>query len=377
MNKTLASAVYPDVPLPQPVDNRAARGATRYAPSWFDRLKVGVDQLPGPAWLFYLGAAIALYGLRTILQWGAGTYAVGTFEPSLLFTSLWPWYGLGAMHYLDRAAGQAFDGLRPILSGTAATQRALRYQLTTMPAGAARAASLGALLIGASAWLLTSRDPILGQELAQHIARVYGPGTSPLVLGLTLLAVWIVGGLFFYHTIRHMRLIRTITTHHTNVAGLQLTPLYRLSRVMAATAAAWSGGLTLGILTILTIPQLLSDPVALVLTLGVIALAFVTFVWPLLGIHGVLETEKIRLHLDARERMNAALSELKRRQDRADYTSMGAMNEALDALLKQEAVVDKMSTWPWRSGTMGALATALFLPLVIWLITRVLAQVIP
>ncbi len=377
MNKTPASEVYPDVSLPQPVDTRAVRGAPRYAPSWFDRLKVGVDQLPGPPWLFYLGAAIALYGLRTILQWVAGTYAVGTFEPSLIFTSLWPWYGLGAMHYLDRAAGRALDGLRPILSGTEETQRELRYQLTTMPAGVARAASLGALLIGAAAWLLTSLDPILGQELAQHIARVYGPGTSPLVLGLTLLAVWIVVGLFFYHTIRHMRLIRTITTHHTNVAVLQVTPLYRLSGVMAATAAAWSGSLTLGILTILTIPQLLSDPVALVLALGVIGLAFVTFVWPLLGIHGVLETEKLRLHQDARERLNEALSELKRRQDRADYASMGAMNEALDALLKQEAVVDKMATWPWRTGTMGALATALFLPLVIWFVTRVLAQLIP
>jgi hypothetical protein len=40
----------------------------------------------------------------------------------LLFTSIWTWYALAAMHYLDRAAGQALDDLRPLLAGTAETQ---------------------------------------------------------------------------------------------------------------------------------------------------------------------------------------------------------------------------------------------------------------
>ena len=82
-----------------------------------------------------------------------------------------------------------------------------------------------------------------------------------------------------------MLLIRTITALHTDVAMFQLTPLYKLSRVTAATAAAWSGGITIGALTIFTISQVLSDPVAVLIELGVISLALVTFVWPLLGIH--------------------------------------------------------------------------------------------
>ena len=91
----------------------------------------------------------------------------------------------------------------------------------------------------------------------------------------------------------------------------------------------------------------------------------------------MLETEKSRLHLDARERMREAILELKRRQDKAEYESVGAMNDVLDALLKQQGVVDKISTWPWRTGTVGALATAVFLPLVIWVLTHLLAQLIP
>jgi hypothetical protein len=157
---------------------------------------------------------------------------------------------------------------------------------------------------------------------------------------------------------------------------LHLTPLYGIARVTAATAAAWSGGLSLGLLTF-TLPQVGADPVALALVLGVSVLAVGTFVWPLLGIHGVLETEKTRLRRDAHDRLQAALSELQRRQDRADYESMGAMNGALDALLKQQAVVEKTATWPWRSGTIGALATALVLPLVLWYLTRLLGQWFP
>jgi hypothetical protein len=173
-----------------------------------------------------------------------------------------------------------------------------------------------------------------------------------------------------------MLLIRAITTHHINVAVFHLAPLYKLSNVTAATAAACSGGVAFGLLTF-TLPQALSDPVALSIALCFMVLAFVTFLWPLLGIHDVIETEKSRLHVDAQERMHQALLELQRRQDNADYDSVGAMNNALTALLQQQAVVDKISAWPWRTGTLGAVSTAIFLPLVIWFITRVLAQVIP
>ena len=361
------------VPVQAPAAGDDHPLARRDRPSWFDRLKGRVEQVPGPAWLVYLGGAGALVGLRTLLQWSEGASPVGTLDLSLLFTSVWPWYALAAMHYLDRAAGRALDDLRPLLSGTAETQQALRDHLTTMPARPALAASLGAVLLAVLVFLATARDTILVHLVDQHIAQAYGRGTSPLVLGLTLGALWLVGGLFVYHTLRQLRLVRMITTQ---VAGWQLTPLYRMSRVTAATAAAWSGGLSLGLLTF-TLPQVGADPVALALVLGVSVLAGVTFVWPLLGIHGMLETEKTRLQRDAQDRLHAALSELQRRQDRADYAGMGAMNDALSALLTQQAVVEKMATWPWRSGTIGALATALVLPLVLWFLTRLLAQWIP
>ncbi|MEO8285173.1 MAG: hypothetical protein ABI670_01915 [Chloroflexota bacterium] len=347
---------------------------TLYPPSWFDRLKVWVERLPGPAWLFYLGGAVALYALRTVLQWLDGSSPTGAFGTSLIFTSAWPWYGLAVMHYLDSAAGRALDTLRPIFSGTDEACGEFRYRLTTMPARPALAAGLGALLFGLLVFLVSTFDANVLAELESHVAITFGFGTSLVVLILSLVAVWIVMGLFFYHTIRQMRLVRSITTQHTTVDIFQLPPLYAFSRVTAATAVAWSGGLTIGVLTILTIPQVLADPFAVAMALGSILLAVVTFAWPLLGIHSVLEAEKTRLHLDARERMKEAMIELKRRQDRADYDSVGAMNNALDALLKHQADLDKISTWPWRTGTVGALATAIFLPLLLWFLTRILSQ---
>src|SRR4051812_22031909 len=140
--------------VPTPVAGADPPLVRRDRPSWFDRLKVRVEQVPGPAWLVYLGGAVTLVGLRTLLQWSEGVAPAGTLDLSLLFTSVWPWYALAAMHYLDRAAGRALDDLRPLLSGTVETQQALRDQLTTMPARPALAASLGAVLLAVLVFLV-------------------------------------------------------------------------------------------------------------------------------------------------------------------------------------------------------------------------------
>ena len=50
------------------------------------------------------------------------------------------------------------------------------------------------------------------------------------------------------------------------------------------------------------------------------------------------------------------------------------MKDAMEALVNEQNVVEKIRTWPWEPGTVRGLATALFLPVVIWVITKLLER---
>ena len=91
---------------------------------------------------------------------GQGGRPRGHPRLSLLFTSVWPWYALAAMHYLDRAAGRALDDLRPLLSGT--RRRSRRSRSThhdARPPGAR--GQPGGVLLAVFVFLATARDTLL------------------------------------------------------------------------------------------------------------------------------------------------------------------------------------------------------------------------
>lgn len=43
-----------------------------YPPSWFDRLTMWVDRLPGPPWAFYLALGTAVALAESAIQWREG-----------------------------------------------------------------------------------------------------------------------------------------------------------------------------------------------------------------------------------------------------------------------------------------------------------------
>src|SRR5689334_18467333 len=57
------------------------RVALPYPPSWVDRLTEWVRRLPGPSWLYYLGAWVALLVLEMAVKVYDGTYGPGAMIP--------------------------------------------------------------------------------------------------------------------------------------------------------------------------------------------------------------------------------------------------------------------------------------------------------
>lgn len=54
---------------------------------------------------------------------------------------------------------------------------------------------------------------------------------------------------------------------------------------------------------------------------------------------------------------------------------MDNWNKALANLVIERDTLEKISTWPWGRGTLTGFLTALILPILLWIITRILERV--
>jgi len=184
---------------------------------------------------------------------------------------------------------------------------------------------------------------------------------------------WMIGFVFVYHTIRQLRLVSHIYTQHTNINIFDTGPLYGLSRVAAMTTIAMLF-ITTSYVT-LAVDWQFDNPV-IALTVGVSMLvALVTFVWPLFGAHRLLQQEKARWKGEVAQQMEAVARELHHRVNRDDMHGMEAIKDALAGLIAERGVLDKVPTWPWDPETVRVVVTALLLPVVLWVVTRVLERV--
>jgi hypothetical protein len=333
-----------------------------YAPSWVDRFTGWVDRLPGPSWLFYLVFGLALGFTFTVVQWREGSYPVGTFRPFHIFFAGQIAYLLALMPFLDKSAVKALEAFRPALNVSQAEYAELRYRLTTLPARPTLLASLA----GAASAI---------PQLAFGFLNFFGIATSPVSTVFAWAAAVVmecVAGALVYHTIHQLRLVSRIYTKLAAVDLFELGPLYAFSGLTARTALGlivWAYG------WFSTTPELLSEPIGILYGLSYGALAAATFAWPLLGIHRRLGHEKQRLLGEGSQRLKATIAELHRRVDAGELRGMDDMNKAIASLEIEQHIISKIPTWPWQPETARLLATALLLPLGMW-ITQAILNVI-
>jgi hypothetical protein len=197
------------------------------------------------------------------------------------------------------------------------------------------------------------------------------PISSALLYGMYVITWW-VWGAFIYHTIHQLRLIDHIYTEHTRVNVFRTRLLYAFSGVTAITAVS----LTVPTYAWLAINQSLRDPIAIGITLPVTALALVAFVWPQLGARRLLAREKWRMLDELSLRFEALIVELRQRLDSRDLEGIDDLTKLIATLEIEEKALKNVSTWPWQPETVRYLVTALFLPLVLWLVQYLLQRLI-
>jgi hypothetical protein len=199
---------------------------------------------------------------------------------------------------------------------------------------------------------------------------------SPIAANLLSAVYWIgwwVMGAFLYHTIHQLRVINRIYEGHTRIHLSAMSPLYAFSTVTALTAAtlviATYGWTALN-------PENLTQPASIVVIALITLLALGAFAWPLLGTRRILAKEKAQRLDQVSLRLEAVFSEMHERIDSREIEELEALTKVVSVLETERDTLKAISTWPWQPETLRFLATALLLPLLLWIIQFILQQVL-
>jgi hypothetical protein len=342
-----------------------ARLLRPYPPSWVDRLTAWVDRRPGPAWAYYLGAWLVFFLIESAVKWLDGSYPERAFPPYYAFLTGIGVAGLALTHYLDRSAAHALHTFRGILIATEAEYADLLYRITTLPARPTFLANSSGIMIGA--FLLFGFSSL----------KPLGLFSSPLAVvtdSLFLLLAWAGGNTLIYHIYRQLRIVNHIYSTRTRVDLFDPGPIYALSGLTARSAITLN--LVMYVWLATQPAETRFSPVNL---LALIAWAVVTlgvFIGPLLGIHQRLQEEKDRLLAEVGQRVKALVAEAHRRVDTGEPGDTGALHNLMETLLSEQALLARIPTWPWRAETVQLVLTAVLLPVVLWLIQRLLDSII-
>lgn len=349
------------------------RNPKPYTPAWPHLVTRAIHRLPWPPIVTYAAIAIlATLGL-SLRPWVAGRLPVGALDANSLTFGVNIAVLLYFFRYLEQAANVAFARFRPALVGEA-NPDAIRLELAVLPAW------IGALTLGASVALTI-------------VTFVFDPESSGVdglpgwVVAIAfVLQVLNVGALFALvaQMVRQMRAIRRVLQEDAVVDIYRPAPLHALSGLSARMGV----GLVLltGAITLIVGPnQGPSGPVGVdalfALTLAPylvlpVVIAALTFVVPLVGTHGRLVDEKARLESASDERLQKLMTELSEGVDARRFADLDPLNKALGAVIQQREIIRQLSTWPWSAGSARALATAIFLPLALFVTQRLLSGVL-
>lgn len=331
--------------------------STPYPPSWLDRLTRWIERLPGSPWVFYVVLGGAGYLAASALRWLDGRQPIGAFDPMPPPFLLWVVGILALHHYLDDYARQALARFRPLLQVDQAEYERLEYELTVVPARYA--------LIGALFWT----------GLAILIVALYYPVVRPYIstweIAVSVLS-FLVGGTFLQHLRYQLNTVRSIYRQISQVDLYNLEPLFAFSNLTVRAAI----GVTLLQYAIIVLLPGESRPALFlpVATLTVVAVA--VFIWPLAGVHRMLVEEKSRQMAEVDLRLKAAVTALYGRVDGGELDQVDVVGRTITSLKVARDLIDSRPTWPWQPAAVRSLATAILLPIVLWLLQQLLRQLL-
>lgn len=355
--------------------------ALPYQPSWPDRIVNRVRKLPVPAWLFYLGLAAVIALVETLVKWYDGTYPVGTVWLFHLALALPVPYSLAVRHYINDAAGLALDSSSATLNLDDSACLDLRYRLTNAPARSTALLTLAAVLLAAMLALIVALPygPTRGWSLAlpAYVKMMTSPVASVSDI-LLLVGIWAALGANLFWVIRLLRMVHEIYAQYAHVDIYRITSLYAFSGLTARVALCLLAGLYAANLLYsgANSPTLAMQAFRWAATLLGTAVAAAAFVWPLYGVHRILERQKGILLDENGEKIKSASEMMHQGVAIKKLDEMVPLKHAMDSLVAERGILQGLRTWPWQHETFRWMSTAVLLPVVVFVIQKLIAPLL-
>jgi len=334
-----------------------------YKPSWIDLFIQWVEKLPINIWLFNLLLGALLILVHAVFLWIDDGLFTEEMFPIIIFNSLAIPYLFVLIYLLDKQAVSGLKAMRPALDLSQEEYLEYEYKLCTMP-------FLAPLLAGTVITLMTILLPSITVAPARYAVLEQLP-TFNVVFHILDKSSAFLFGVLVYHTIRQLRLVNAININHVNINLFELVPVQAFSRLTGSTAI----GLLVFVYPWMIInPELLFDPILFANVVVYTLVAIFVFVFPLWGVHRIIDQEKRRVLQEINLRFEAVLSEFNQFIDAGDLVASEALNGTINSLEIQTRRISAIPTWPWRSETARLILTAIALPVVLMVLQYFIFQ---
>ena len=149
-----------------------------------------------------------------------------------------------------------------------------------------------------------------------------------------------------------------------------LEPLFAFSNLTVRAAI----GVTLLQYAIIVLLPGESRPAVILPVACLTVVAVAVFIWPLAGVHRMLVEEKSREMVAVDQRLKVAVDALYSRVDGGELDQVDEVGRTITSLKVARDLIDSRPTWPWQPAAVRSLATAILLPIVLWLLQQLLRQ---
>lgn len=337
-----------------------------YKPSLIDRLNRWIAELPINLWLFHLLLTLILIVIQILFLWVDGGLHATEIVPVIIFNSLAVPFLLLLIYLLDQQALTALASMKPVLDMTEQVYTEYRYRFSNMP-------FFAPLLAGLALTIMTILTPLVSTDPLRYAILEQTPRFS-VVYHIIDKGSAFLFGVVLYYLVRHLRLVNSIYDQHVRIDLFQLDPLQALSRVTTSTI---TGLLIFLYAWMLINPELLTDPVLVGLIIIFTIIPISVFLWPLWGVHRIIDREKRAVLYDIDLRFEAVLIQFNQYLDEGDYISAEKLNGVINSLHIQRRRIIDIPTWPWRAETARLVLTAIALPLFMMILQYFVVRALP
>lgn len=330
-----------------------------YPPSWGDRLMEKIEGLPGPIWAFYLLAYLLLTVITYIAYWWDGTVEPGTFNFILSTVGIYSVFPIGLNHYLNTVATRSLNTFRPALDVDESEYARLNYRLITLPAK--------------WGWLAV----ILGIPIA-FIEIQTSPGDfliTPFTSVALLIYLIIISSFFaatllslLFNSVRQLRLVSAIHRQASKINLFFLTPVHAFSNLSARTSIG------LIFLMIFLSQEQETGAVNIGIFLVLIPVSFAAFFLPLVGMYSRIREEKERRIDEMNHHIDVMIEKIQHQVSSDNFEIADDLNKAMASMISGREVLEKISAWPWDPSTFKGFLSTVLLPIILWLLFRILER---